>query len=193
MSVKEKTILEADSEGKGAHEDRTQRRRGKQGIDHESCLSFHNRSHFHPLPRAFIRLKSIYDSVDRIIAGLDLHCQQDGSCCRFGTSELRLFVTGLEVLYLRYKCGTSFPSVSMDQCPYLERDRCRAREGRPLGCRIYFCDPRFGLGAEAIYEKYHREIVLIHNNHDLIYNYQELLIHPWFSKVSCRDLGLIPG
>jgi hypothetical protein len=38
-------------------------------------------------------------------------------------------------------------------CPWQDdAGRCTAREGRPLGCRVYFCDPAFQEPANRISE-----------------------------------------
>ena len=38
-------------------------------------------------------------------------------------------------------------------CPYLEDGLCGAREGRALGCRIFFCEGDRAI-QEQLYEKY---------------------------------------
>ena len=38
--------------------------------------------------------------------------------------------------------ATPPPAEAPGRCPYHQGGRCRAREGRPLACRTYFCDRR---------------------------------------------------
>jgi hypothetical protein len=44
--------------------------------------------------------------------------------------------------------------VSADFCPFQKNQMCTARDPRPLGCRIYFCDPTYQETAAKISEKY---------------------------------------
>jgi len=93
-------------------------------------------------------LGALYARVEAEIARHAPVCELSGRCCRFREFGHDLFVSGLEREYW-FRSGE--PAISADRwkpgenCPWQsETGRCHARLGRPLGCRVYFCDPSFG-------------------------------------------------
>jgi hypothetical protein len=48
--------------------------------------------------------------------------------------------------------------VSGDFCPFQAGNLCTARDPRPLGCRVYFCDPAYQDTGNAISETYLRRL-----------------------------------
>ncbi|MHC4946146.1 MAG: hypothetical protein ACYTG7_24305 [Planctomycetota bacterium] len=124
---------------------------------------------------ALEELEELYARLDESISQPVFSCRGDGACCRFETSGLRLFATGLEVAFLIHKLGKPTKAFEPGCCPYQEGDACMARAGRPLGCRVYFCDPAAETDLHPLYEQYHREIIDLHARHDLKYAYGELL------------------
>lgn len=60
------------------------------------------------------------------------------------------------------------------QCPYQVGRSCSARDRRPLGCRVYFCDALDPDGQQAVYERFHRAVVELHRRFSLEYRYVEL-------------------
>lgn len=92
-------------------------------------------------------LKSLYEQVESEIAKHGPVCVLSGRCCRFQEYGHDLFVSRLEAIYW---FGTGEPAVSAESwipgqnCPWQSPSgMCTARQGRPLGCRVYFCDPHF--------------------------------------------------
>ena len=45
-----------------------------------------------------------------------------------------------------------------DFCPFQKDNLCTPREPRPLGCRVYYCDPAYQETGSAIMEKYIRRL-----------------------------------
>ncbi len=86
-------------------------------------------------------LRTFYAEADEGIRGYGAVCHNRGQCCRFGQYGHRLYVTALEVCY--YLSG-EVPAVSFigDVCPHAYDGKCHIRDRRPLGCRIFYCDPR---------------------------------------------------
>ena len=123
-------------------------------------------------------LAALYRRVASAVSPLGAQCRQDGDCCRFDRSGLSLFVTPLEVAYLVGHEGLPEASAEKGRCPYQEGDRCTAREGRPLGCRLYFCDPALSERISEIYEQFHRELIALHERHHVSYDYRDLVGHP---------------
>ena len=48
--------------------------------------------------------------------------------------------------------------VTSDFCPFQRGNLCTAREPRPLGCRVYYCDPNYQETANRISEVYLRRL-----------------------------------
>ena len=90
-------------------------------------------------------LQEIYRSLDADVARLAPVCAISGRCCRFVEYDHTLFVSAPEFAILIADAPP--PVRPLDDgatCPWQdERGRCTAREARPLGCRVYFCDPSY--------------------------------------------------
>ena len=91
-------------------------------------------------PKVVDAMKRFYAETDRLIAEHAPTCWNKGECCRFGEFGHRLYVTALEVCY--YLAVGDLPeSPTAETCPHAYEGRCHARDRRPLGCRVFFCDP----------------------------------------------------
>lgn len=140
-----------------------------------------------PVPQVFTDLEALYQRVDEEISLLGAQCSQDGECCRFDRSELSLFLTELEASYLVCQEGSPPAPLKEERCPYQEGSNCRARAGRPLGCRLYFCDANLSRPISALYERFHAEIMALHERHRIPYLYRKLSDHTVFSTASRRS------
>ena len=99
-------------------------------------------------------IRAIYQEVEEEIARAGPTCQMSGRCCRFGEYGHVLFLSNLEAdLLLRHAPPYAQP-VAADSCPFQQGKLCTAREHRPLGCRIFYCDPGYQETGQAITEKY---------------------------------------
>lgn len=102
-----------------------------------------------PLPsadqraQAFAALEALFEEVDAFVERAQPVCLARGVCCRFEEAGHRLYATPLEADYAAHRHPTAPPPERDGRCPYHVAGRCTAREGRPLGCRTYFCDARF--------------------------------------------------
>ena len=85
-------------------------------------------------------MREFYAEADRLIAEQTPTCWNKGECCRFGQCGHRLYVTALEVCYYLAE-GETLLTVADDMCPHSHEGQCHARGRRPLGCRIFYCDP----------------------------------------------------
>src|SRR3954469_16329807 len=87
---------------------------------------------------------TVYAAADAAIAEARPRCDASGRCCRFTEYGHTLFISAFEAEILLEGAplyvGGAF---SRDGCPYQVNGLCTARDVRPLGCRIYFCDPSF--------------------------------------------------
>ena len=83
-------------------------------------------------------------------------CELSGRCCRFLEYGHTLFVSTAEVQFLLGSAPP--PQRPLDQgatCPWQDsRGHCTAREARPLGCRIYYCDPAFQEESHRLSERF---------------------------------------
>ncbi|WP_435018767.1 hypothetical protein TA3x_000752 [Tundrisphaera sp. TA3] len=90
-------------------------------------------------------LKVVYAGLDDEIRRLNPACAVSGRCCRFEEYGHTLFLSAPEAALLLADAPP--PSRPLDDgatCPWQDdRGRCTAREARPLGCRVYFCDPAY--------------------------------------------------
>lgn len=144
-------------------------------------------------------LDAISDAVARILANADAEiashhpvCRSSGKCCQFEKYGHRLYVTAAELAHFsRWAQNNAAPSpapsssptaISLPQffarqspegCPYQVEKRCTARDARPLGCRVYFCDQTAQSWQHDLYEKYHARLREVHDRHALPYRYLE--------------------
>lgn len=91
-------------------------------------------------PDVVAAMHAFYAEADAAIAAKGATCWNRGDCCRFAVYGHRLFVTTLETAYY-LAAGDSSPPVEGETCPHAFAGRCHARDHRPLGCRIFYCDP----------------------------------------------------
>lgn len=104
------------------------------------------------------RILAIYQEVDRAVAAAGPVCQASGRCCRFREYGHTLFLSQLEAEVLLAHAPAFAQPVSGDVCPFQKDNLCTAREPRPLGCRIYFCDPAYQDASHEITETYLRRL-----------------------------------
>src|SRR5436305_1570187 len=100
----------------------------------------------------------IYREADAAVAAAGPVCVASGRCCRFKEYGHTLFLSGLEAEVLLEAAPPYERPVSADFCPFQKDNLCTAREPRPLGCRVYFCDPAYEDTGPAISEKYLRQL-----------------------------------
>jgi len=122
-------------------------------------------------------LNDLRNMVDRAVADRQPVCEASGRCCRFESFGHRLFVTGLEAAHVvrsltsdRVRAATD---VAEGACQLQHGGRCSIHETRPLGCRIFFCDPTADAWQQRLYESMQRTIRTIHDTHALPYRYME--------------------
>jgi Fe-S-cluster containining protein len=144
------------------------------------------------------KASAIADAVAAILAEADADiqarrpvCNASGRCCKFEEYGHRLYVTAAEMVHFRkhetrnakhetveggrgvISLPQFFRTESPRGCPYQVEGLCTAREARPLGCRLYFCDENAQSWQNAVYEKYHAQLAAVHERFDLPYRYLE--------------------
>jgi Fe-S-cluster containining protein len=134
---------------------------------------------------AYDRLEAIYRELEEAIAKTRPRCDLTGRCCDFESSGHTLFATELEARYLLARAsgppstllaGTG-PLVPPPNrlCPFWKNRLCTAREGRPLGCRVYFCDSSYRDLMPELYERFQARIRALHDELGLPYRYAPLV------------------
>jgi len=112
-----------------------------------------------------LQIMTLYAAVERDVAAAGPVCEASGRCCRFKEYGHTLFISNLEAEVLLASAPPYEQPVSADFCPFQVENLCTAREPRPLGCRVYFCDPNYQETGNQITEKYlHRLKELAHEN-----------------------------
>ena len=96
----------------------------------------------------------MYREVDRAVAAAGPVCVASGRCCRFKEYGHTLFLSNLEAeVLLDAAPPYDRDAVTADFCPFQKENLCTAREPRPLGCRVYYCDPNYQETGDAISRK----------------------------------------
>jgi hypothetical protein len=100
------------------------------------------------------RVLEIYREADEEVRAAGPVCVASGRCCRFKEWEHVLYISNLEADVLLATAPPYEQPVSPDFCPFQKDKLCTAREPRPLGCRVYYCDPNYQETSNQITEKY---------------------------------------
>jgi hypothetical protein len=122
------------------------------------------------------RIFAIYASADADIAAANPRCDASGRCCRFREYGHTLFISQLEADVLLEAAPPYEKPVSGDFCPFQVDNLCTAREPRPLGCRVYFCDPTYRETGEQITETYLKKLKELADECGLDWRYAPLHI-----------------
>jgi Fe-S-cluster containining protein len=117
---------------------------------------------------------ALYDEVDQEVKAAGPVCVASGRCCRFKEYGHTLFVSNLEADVLLAAAPPYEQPVSSDFCPFQKENLCTAREPRPLGCRVYYCDPNYQETGNRITEKYLRRLKELAEEHELAWRYAPL-------------------
>jgi hypothetical protein len=121
-------------------------------------------------------IKVLYAELDEVIAGHKPTCWNHGDCCKFGSYGHRLYVTSVELAYFRQGHAADWRSAAdSDVCPYQVDGRCTAREHRPMGCRVFFCDPDAQHWQGQVYEEFLARLKRLGEQSGVEYRYLEWL------------------
>jgi hypothetical protein len=136
-------------------------------------------------------LRLLYAELDAEVARLGPVCRLSGRCCRFAAYGHTLFVSAPEVALLL--ADAPAPSGPLDEgatCPWQDaRGQCTARDARPLGCRVYYCDASYQDHAPALSEAFIARLKRLADDLDLPWDYAPLHRH----LRDARDQGRFPA
>jgi Fe-S-cluster containining protein len=98
------------------------------------------------------QLMALYAEVDAAVANAGPKCDASGRCCRFVEWDHVLYISSPEAEFLLDGAPPFQQPVGIETCPFQKERLCTAREHRPLGCRVYFCDPAYQTTGNDIME-----------------------------------------
>ena len=116
----------------------------------------------------------VYAEADAAVRAVGPRCDSSGRCCRFTEYGHTLFISQFEADILLETAPPYAKPVTRDGCPFQIDNLCTARDARPLGCRIYFCDPAYQETGNAITEEALTRLQRIADAHDTGWRYAPL-------------------
>jgi hypothetical protein len=132
------------------------------------------------------QVMALYEEVDREVADAGPVCIASGRCCRFKEYGHTLFLSNLEASVLLAEAPAYESPVTADFCPFQQNNLCTARGPRPLGCRVYYCDPNYQTRAGEITEKYLKRLKSLAEEDDIDWRYAPL--HQFLNKPQDAEL-----
>lgn len=124
-------------------------------------------------------LEAIYTMLDDQIQARQPVCESSGRCCHFERHGHRLYVTGLEVAWTLTRLEVPLTRARIDAareaggCPFQVDRLCSVHPIRPLGCRVYFCDPTARDWQQDLSEILLTRVRELHDRFELAYCYGE--------------------
>jgi hypothetical protein len=131
-------------------------------------------------------IRAVYREADTAVAAAGPVCVASGKCCRFKEYGHTLFLSGLEAAILLESAPSYSAPVSADFCPFQVDNLCTAREPRPLGCRVYFCDPAYQETAGRISEAAIARLKGLAEAHGVAWRYAPL--HVFLNEAAGPDV-----
>jgi len=125
---------------------------------------------------ALAELEAIWADLDAEMPKYKFVCQASGDCCDFDAFGHRLYVTTIEAEWFFRHSPSRRMNANPAHCPAWGPDRlCKAREGRMLGCRTFYCGTNRNADPNEIYERYHRRIKDVHDRHGIPFRYADIV------------------
>lgn len=121
----------------------------------------------------------IYGQITDRLRSIAPRCERSGRCCQFEEFGHRLYVTTAELAAfvaqakLRKELTEYSARPDGGACRYQLGKLCQAHEIRPMGCRIFFCDPTKDQQLNELYEQMHRQLKDLHDRLRIPYYYIE--------------------
>lgn len=119
-------------------------------------------------------LLAIYEDLAADIAAAAPVCQVSGRCCRFKEYGHTLFISRPEAELLLEDGLPEGSVIDESGCPFQINGLCTARERRPLGCRVYFCDPNYAGRGGDLSERHIARLKQLHDATETTWEYRPL-------------------
>jgi Fe-S-cluster containining protein len=112
----------------------------------------------------------LYAELDARLAEFGVECRHCGRCCDFSRSDCRLYASFLELALVarRHRRPHLTPS---GQCGFLADGRCSIHPLRPLGCRVFFCDPAYKPREQDLCHAFQRRLRALADRYRLPWDY----------------------
>jgi Fe-S-cluster containining protein len=136
-------------------------------------------------PRVREEVRRLYQELQTRIDQRRPLCVMSGRCCRFDEYGHRLYVTTMELAAFATELADLPPiplQTAAGLCPFQSGKICRVHSIRPMGCRIFFCDPSSTQWQQEVYEELHARLKELHHELSIPYAYVE-----W--RFACEKLG----
>jgi hypothetical protein len=142
------------------------------------------------------QLQTLYRELDVALVQAAPVCALSGRCCRFREYGHTLFLSRPEADLLIADAPP--PARELDSgetCPWQDAGgRCTARSARPLGCRVYFCEPSFEALAPALSERFIARLKQLARDHEWTWDYAPLHDHLHRARAEGRlEIDLAAG
>ena len=125
-------------------------------------------------------LVELWDEVNARVKQMGSVCAASGRCCRFDEFGHRLYFSTIEADLLFQVPPLSGNEAEQEaepgttRCPYQQGRHCTARERRPLGCRVFFCDPASEDQQAALTEEFLGRLKQLHQDQGRPWRYASL-------------------
>jgi hypothetical protein len=98
-----------------------------------------------------------------------------------------LYLSSLEAEVLLAEAPPYEQPASPDFCPFQKDNLCTARAPRPLGCRIYYCDPTYQETGNRIMEEALHQIKALYREEGIDWHYAPL--HTFLNAAPAQKLA----
>ena len=119
-------------------------------------------------------LLALYEDLAAEIARAAPVCELSGRCCRFKEYGHTLFISRPEADLLLEQALPENAVIDEAGCPFQVEGLCTARDRRPLGCRVYYCDSNYAGVGEALSERYIARLKTLHEETETAWEYRPL-------------------
>jgi len=136
------------------------------------------------------KVLELYQEVDREVAAAGPRCVASGRCCHFKEYGHVLFLSNLEAAVLLAGAPAFEGPVTPDFCPFQKDNLCTAREPRPLGCRVYYCDPSYEDTGNRITETFLHRLKQLAQEHGVAWRYAPL--HTFLNEALAEGRRWLP-
>jgi len=119
---------------------------------------------------ALDELRALYEALDAHLAELGVRCRQCAQCCNFVVNDYRLYASRVERALVAERHGRPHLTPS-GHCGFLVEGRCSVHAVRPLGCRVFFCDPAYKALEQDLCHDFQRRLRALADRHGLPWDY----------------------
>jgi len=135
-------------------------------------------------PQALAAVGEIYAAIAAEIDARKPICAMSGKCCRFEEYGHRLYLTTIELAAFTAQLQNKpVENWSGQGCPFQLGKLCSVHAIRPMGCRLFFCDPASTDWQQTRYERFHADLKYLHTRFNVPYLYCE-----WRTALSMLEI-----